>query len=127
MVTEASGGSPLGDAQAAGHKKSAGMVAAHRICSAVDAWHEPRRGPAGIPANSGIRYENVNTVKAVKVTVNGTESHVLLHHDLRGTGTLTSRLHSSEKGNTGWLCGFHYTTINSSQLVSGILPNLHRD
>lgn len=73
---------------------------------------------------SGMKISKM--IKAVKVTVNRTESHVLLHHDLRGTRTLTSRLHSSEKGDKGWSCGFHYT-INSSQLVSGILPNLHRD
>lgn len=43
-------------------------------------------------------WKIVNNVKAVKVTVNGTESHGLVHHEFMiSTGASTSRLHSSEK------------------------------
>lgn len=107
-------------------EKTEGMVAVQRICFRVDARHEPRSDSVGVPANSGIGYENVNNVKSVKVTINGTQSHVLvlLHHNLRGAGTLTSSLHHSEKGIKGIHGGqqqparFWYSTQPSHRLLS---------
>jgi hypothetical protein len=63
MVTEANGGAPLEYAQAAGAlERCSRMVAARRICFHSGAWHEPRSGPVGIPASSGIMWEHVNNV-----------------------------------------------------------------